>query len=251
MDETAVFKNGSYRYIRGPFQYSGGVAAEPGFIIERARFLQAISIKHGFEAIEAHLTGLGRPLASFCACELRSPEPFDDAGFITFNRAYVNTLEKWGIFKNDENPVARSNVCPEVNPPPEPMFHSFSYTIPDDESAAKTFVIAGSAEAHEGDGNYGERIIRNGETTPDAMREKAKYVLNTMELRMAALGVGWDQVTATQVYTVYDIHSFLGDEIVDRGAADYGLTWYYARPPVSGLDYEMDVRGVHREKFIF
>ena len=38
MDETAIFKNGSYRYIRGPFQYSGGVAAEPGFIIERAHF---------------------------------------------------------------------------------------------------------------------------------------------------------------------------------------------------------------------
>ena len=106
MDETTIFKNGSYRYIRGPFQYSGGVAAEPGFIIKRARFMQAISIKHGFEAIEAYLTGLGRPLASFCACELRSPEPFDDAGFITFNRAYVNTLEKWGIFKNDDNPVA-------------------------------------------------------------------------------------------------------------------------------------------------
>ena len=26
-----------------------------------------------------------------------------------------------------------------------------------------------------------------------------------------------------------------------------GLTWHYARPPVQGLDYEMDVRGVARE----
>ena len=51
MDETAILKNGSYRYIRGPFQYSGGVAAEPGFIIKRARFMQAISIKHGLNAL--------------------------------------------------------------------------------------------------------------------------------------------------------------------------------------------------------
>ena len=61
MNDVVTYKNGSYRYIRGPFQYSGGVAAEPAFVIERARFLRAMSIKHGFEAIEAHLTGLGRP----------------------------------------------------------------------------------------------------------------------------------------------------------------------------------------------
>ena len=35
--------------------------------------------------------------------------------------------------------------------------------------------------------------------------------------------------------------------IVARGAMHAGLTWHYARPPVQGLDYEMDVRGVARE----
>ena len=251
MDDVATFKRGSYRYIRGPFQYSGGVAAEPGFMIERIIFSQITPIKHGFEVIEAHLKDLGRPLAAFCACELRSPEPFDETGFTAFNRAYVNTLQKWGIFENEENPVARSNVCPEFNTPLEPGFRSFSYTIPADKKAPKSFIISGSAEASEGDGNYGERIIRKGETTPNAIQEKAKYVLDAMEFRMSKLGVGWGQATATQVYTVYDIKSFLWNEIVNRGAADYGLTWHYARPPVNGLDYEMDVRGVHREKFIF
>ena len=79
------------------------------------------------------------------------------------------------------------------------------------------------------------------------MREKARFVLGEMERRMAALGFGWADVTATQVYTVYDIHPFLADEIVRRGAARAGLTWHYARPPVQGLDYEMDVRGLARE----
>ena len=32
-----------------------------------------------------------------------------------------------------------------------------------------------------------------------------------------------------------------------RGAAADGLCWYLARPPVVGLEYEMDVRGAARE----
>jgi hypothetical protein len=38
------------------------------------------------------------------------------------------------------------------------------------------------------------------------------------ELRMAALGFGWADVTATQVYTIFDIHLLLADEFVCRGA---------------------------------
>ena len=40
------------------------------------------------------------------------------------------------------------------------------------------------------------------------------------------------------------------DEIVARGAARSGLTWYYAHPPVVGLEYEMDVRGLPVERVI-
>ena len=64
---------------------------------------------------------------------------------------------------------------------------------------------------------------------------------------MTALGFGWTQVTGTQLYTVHDVHPFLAEEIVRRGAAAHGLTWHFARPPVLGLDFEVDVRGVARE----
>ncbi|MDA1100105.1 MAG: hypothetical protein O2967_14090 [Proteobacteria bacterium] len=252
MVETAVFEAGGYRYVRGPFQYSGGVAALPGFAIERVRFARPRPIADGFQAIEAHLNALGLPTTTFCACELRSPAPFTDAGFIAFNRAYVGTLERWGIFKNDENPVARSNVCPENSPPAEPVFEAFSYTVPvqGPASTVKSFVIAGSGEAQEGPGDYAERIVRLGETTPEAMTEKARYVLGAMETRMAALGVGWADAGVSQVYTVYDLYPFFASEIIARGAAAAGLTWYYARPPVTGLDYEMDVRNVPVERII-
>ena len=45
-------------------------------------------------------------------------------------------------------------------------------------------------------------------------------------------------------------HPFLADEIIARGAIPGGLTWHYERPPVEGLDYEMDVRNVALERVI-
>lgn len=254
MVETALFEPGGYRYVRGPFQYSGGVVAEPGFSIERARFSRPVRIAEGFRLIEYYLEGLGRPFTAFCACELRSPAPFTDQGFIDFNQVYVGTLERWGIYKDGENPVARSNVCPEIDPPVEPSFEAFSYTVPLDEGEGspegnlKNFVIAGSGEARDQPGLYRDKIVRFGETSPDAMRDKARHVLGVMETRMAALGVGWADATATQAYTVHDLHPFLAEEIIRRGAAKAGLTWYYARPPVEGLEYEMDLRGVPVER---
>src|SRR5690606_15254275 len=58
MTQTALFQAGGYRYVRGPFQYSGGVAAEPGYAIERVRFRKPLPLDDGFRAIELHLTTL-------------------------------------------------------------------------------------------------------------------------------------------------------------------------------------------------
>jgi hypothetical protein len=240
------FSAGGYRFIPAVFQYSGGAAALPGHAIERVRFRAPVRLAEGFGVIERYITKAGRPLTSFCACELRSPAPFTEQGFRAFNEIYVVTLEKWGLFDGKVNPVARSNVCPDIDPPPEPSFHAFSFTVKAD-GAAPSFVIAGSAEAREGGASYEDRTIRRGETSPDAMREKAVYVLSEMERRLAALGLTWANTTATQVYTVRDLYPFLADEIVRRGAARSGLTWHYARPPVRELEYEMDCRGVSRE----
>ena len=253
MAETTVFEAGGYRYVRGRFQYSGGVAAERGYVIERARLARPVPLDEGFRRIEAYLGALGRPRTAFCACELRSPGQFTEEGFVAFNRVYVGTLERWGIFKDEDNPVARSNVCPEVDPPAVPSFHAFSYTVPaepGDAAGIKSFVISGSGEAPEGPGGYADRIIRLGDTAPDAMREKAHYVLGALELRMAALGLTWADATASQVYTVHAIHGFLADTVIRRGAAPDGVTWTYARPPVEGLAFEMDVRGVPVERVI-
>lgn len=244
-----TFAAGGYRYIPAVFQYSGGIAAEHGFHIERVVFRQPLPLGTGFRRAAEILSSRGRPLTAFCACELRSPAPFTDRGFLEFNEFYVRTLAEWKIYDGKSNPVARSNVCPKLSPPAEPCFHAFSFTVPSSD-AMPTFVVAGSGEAQEGAATYRERTIRYGETSPDAIREKALYVLGEMERRLGLLDQGWASTTATQVYTVHDIHSFLGNEIVARGAAARGLTWHFCRPPVQGLEYEMDCRGVASEHFM-
>jgi hypothetical protein len=244
-----AFSPGGYRFIPAVFQYSGGVAAEPGFRIERVVFREPLPLAKGFERIAAIIKARGRPLTAFCACELRSPLPFSDEGFREFNQLYVQTLARWGIYDGTTNPVARSNVCPEIDPPAEPSFHAFSFAVASDRSSP-TFVIAGSGEAREGGPTYRERTVRYGETGADALREKALFVLGEMERRLGLLGQSWADTTATQVYTVHDLYPFLADEIVRRGAARCGLTWHLCRPPVRGLEYEMDCRGVAAEHFV-
>ena len=246
MADVVVFEPGGYRYIAGVFQYSAGVAAEPGFAIERARLARPVPLAEGFAAVEAHLAAIGRPSTAFCACELRSPEPFSEQGFVDFNRAYVQTLERWGIYKEGINPVARTNVSPEFDKPAEPSLYAFSYTVPS-TAPRGGFIVAGSGETREGGGQYRDSLVRYGETSPDAILEKLRYVLGVMEGRLAALGFGWPDALATNAYTGHDIGPLVADEIVQRGAAPHGLTWHVSRPPVVNIEYEMDVHGPARQ----
>ncbi len=246
---TEDFSPGGYRYIPAVFQYSGGVAALPGYEIHRVRFDRPMPLAEGFDFIATWIKEQGRPLTAFCACELRSPGQWNDTGFKAFNERYVVTLKEWGIFDGVKNPVARSNTIPEIAPPAEPVFYAFSYTVPA-KSKRATFVIAGGGDARPGSAPYSERIVRLGDTSPGGMREKACFVLDEMARRLALFGFTWADTTATQLYCVHDIHPFLGDEIVRRGAMPAGLTWFFNRPPVQGLDFEMDCRGVAVEQVV-
>ena len=242
-----VFAPGGYRYIKAVFQYSGGVAAEPGFEIERARFAKPLRLGDAYAAVEAHLKAIGRPSTAFAQCELRSPAPFSDQGFYDFNRVYVQTLERWGIFKDDVNPVARTNVCPMYDAPTEPLMYAFSYTVPAPNAKRATFVVAGGGEAREGGISYRDRIVRLGDTSPEGLHEKVTFVIAEMERRLQLLGFGWKDAVTTQAYTVQNVGHLVGPELARRGAMAGGLVWYYVRPPVEGLEYEMDVRGAARE----
>ncbi|NLD68923.1 MAG: hypothetical protein GX644_08915 [Limnobacter sp.] len=247
MSKTVVFGPGNYRYIPAVFQYSSGVAAEDGYEIERARFAKPLPMAEAFAAVEAHLESIGRPTTAFAQCELRSPEPFTDQGFLEFNKHYVGTLERWGIYRDGVNPVARTNVCPIYDKPPVPSMFAFSYTVPAQGSKRRSFTLAGGGDAADGPGPFAERIVRYNDTSPEGLREKVRFVIAEMESRLEALGFGWQDAVTTQAYTVQNIGHLVGEELASRGTMSGGLVWYYVRPPVVGLEYEMDVRGAVRE----
>lgn len=249
MSATRPVPARGYRFIPGVYQYSAGVAAEPGFRLERARFAEPVPLREGFDRIAAHLASLGLEKTAFAACELRSPAPFTEGGFREFNAIYGGVLEEWGLFVDGLNPIARANVCPEIAPPAEPCFHAFSYAVPDG-NALPSFVVAGSGESAEGKGDYRDNTVALGDTSPAGLLKKAQWVLGEMERRMAALGFAWRDATSVQAYTVHDLHPFLADELVRRGAAAHGLTWQFCRPPVVDLEYEMDCRGVPLERVL-
>jgi hypothetical protein len=223
MADVRAFEEGGYRYIKAVFQYSGGVAALPGFEIERARLARPLPLEEGFAFVEKYLSSLKRPLHAFAACELRSPAPFTEQGFKEFNLLYSRTLERWGLWRDGDNPVARTNVCPVHDVPAVPALYAFSYTVESKNAKRGSFIVAGGGEAKEGRASYKETIVRPGDTSLEGMREKVRYVMGEMEGRLAALGFGWKDAISTQAYTVYDIGPLVGEEIVRKGAAPGGL----------------------------
>jgi hypothetical protein len=238
---------GGYSFLKGISPYSGGVVAGKGFAIEHVRLSRLLPWKAGFERIDAHLRAAGYPRQALCAIALRSPKPFSFTGFNDFNAGYAKLLASWDIPVDGNNPVARTNVAPEVDPPAEPSLYSFACTYPA-ATVAPSFVVSGAGELPEGSLDPHD-VVRMGETSPDALKAKARFVLGLMTGRLHGLGVDWNDVTQTNIYTVHDVNALLAAEILPRmgRARQHGITWHYARPPIVSIEYEMDLRGCARD----
>lgn len=239
--------SGDYSYLPGISAFSCGTVARAGHEIVHVTLAQPVPWRAGFQRIDGHLREQGRARTALCGIELRSPAAFTFAGFDQFNAGYRGLLADWGILVGDDNPIPRTNVAPVVGAPTEPSLYAFAYTVPG-RTPAPTFIVAGAGELR--DRAQGpEGIVRHGETTAEAMREKARFVLQTMQERLTALGGDWPRVTAIDVYTAQPIHALVLEEIlrVAGAAAIHGVRWFPSRPPIQGLEFEMDLRGVARE----
>ncbi|MEM7349126.1 MAG: RidA family protein [Chloroflexota bacterium] len=239
---------GNYRFLTGIAPYSSGVIAMPGYEIVHVTLHTPIPYRQGFALIDQQLTAEGRPQQALCAMELRSPTPFTFAGFAEFNAGYQAILAEWGLLRDEGNPIARTNIAPEVAPPTEPSLYGFSYTIPTTSTLPPTFVIAGAGDL-QGGVLAPEAIVRQNETTADAIREKAAHVMGIMTKRLLGLQAEWSQLTAVDVYTIHPLQPFVATEILEKlgSGATHGLRWFYSRPPIIGLEFEMDMRGIRRE----
>jgi hypothetical protein len=238
---------GGYRFLPGIAPFSAGVVATAGHQIVHVTLRAPVPWREGFALVERHLAEQQRPRGALCAIELRSPAPFTFDGFDEFNAGYQALLAEWRLLVDGENPIARTNVAPVVSPPSAPVLYAFSYSVPG-APPRPTFVVAGAGEVRaRGVGVQG--IVRHGETSPEAMREKAAHVMGIMGARLRGLGVDWPDVTTIDIYTAQPIEPFLIDTILRpaAGAATHGVRWFPSRPPIAGLEYEMDLRGVARE----
>jgi hypothetical protein len=203
---------GGYSFVQGGSTYSAGVVTLDGFTIEHVRLARAVPWKAGFERVDAHLRAVGRPRAALCAIALRSPKPLSFAGFNKFNAGYLEVLKSWEVLVDGVNPIARTNIAPEIDPPGEPLLYSFGYTAPATRSPI-AFVVAGVGELPERSLDPHD-VVRSGETSRDALAAKARFVLGVVEGRLNGLGTTWNRVTVTNIYTVHDLNALLRAEIL-------------------------------------
>ncbi|HXJ78431.1 MAG TPA: RidA family protein [Candidatus Methylomirabilis sp.] len=238
---------GGYRFLPGIPAFSSGTVAMPGHEIVHVTLEAPVPWRDGFARIDRHLNEQGRPRAALCGIELRSPEPFTFDGFAEFNQGYRALLAEWKILVGDDNPIPRTNVAPVTAAPSVPSLYAFAYTVAG-RTAAPTFIVAGAGEMRDR-ARGAEGIVRHGDTSPEGMREKARHVLGVMDERLRGLGADWDRVTVIDVYTAESIHGFLVEDILRPAgrAAVHGVRWFPSRPPIRGLEFEMDLRGVARE----
>ena len=242
--------SGGYRFLPGIPAFSSGTVATPGHEIVHVTLAAPVPWRQGFNRIDEHLKAQGRPRTALCGIELRSPAQFTFDGFARFNDGYRGMLAEWKILIGEDNPIPRTNVAPVSGGPSEPSLYAFDYTVPG-TTPAPTFIVAGAGEMRDrARGAAG--IVRLGETTPDAMAEKARFVMGVMTERLGALGGDWSRVTAIDVYTAESLHAYLIEDILRPAgaAAIHGIRWFPSRPPIEGLEFEMDLRGVARELVI-
>ena len=238
---------GRYRFLPGIAPFSSGAVAMPGWQVVHATLRRPVAWREGFELIAAHLATQQRPRAALCAIELRIPAPLTFDGFDDFNAGYQALLKDWELLVDGQNPIARTNVAPVVGPPGAAALYGFAYTMPGD-AGLPTFVVAGSGETRARDRGVAG-LVRGGETSAEAMREKAAFVVGVMRDRLHGLGADWAHVTAINVYTAHPIEPYLAETILGAvgPAAIHGVQWHLSRPPIVDIEFEMDMRGVaHR-----
>lgn len=230
---------GNYHFLKGGPAFSGAVIADAGYAIVHVTLLNPIPVTEGFDFIASHLNGQNRPVHAVCSIELRSPRPLSFAEFGEFNNGtYLPALKKHDLLIDGAGPMTRSNLAVEINPPSTQVIYAFSYTVPAESSDTPDFVLSGAADIK------GSEIIRAGETSDDAMRERAMYVMSELQERFDELKLKWDDCTAFNVYTAFNIFPFLREVFLEPlGRAQLqGVKWYFTRPPIEGLEFEADAR---------
>jgi hypothetical protein len=250
-DITFANHLGGCRFTRGTYFFAGGVVAESGYEIARARFERPLPLAEGFEGIRRHLTTLGRPMQALCGIELRAPRPYPTReAFASFNALYVDHLRRLDLIVDGLVPLTRANLATDDGSVKEQCVYAFVYTV---SSSARrpTFATSAQADLKHLSGGAVEHVA-GGDTSPRGLTEKVTYVMQRIDRQLVDLGVSWSLATQIGAYAVHPIGQQIADVIlpVVGPAARQGVTWHFVLPPVVGLDFELDVRGLKQDLVI-
>jgi hypothetical protein len=256
MGEQAVHQSvvdndeGGYRFLPALRFASAAVLAKEGRAIERGVLTAPLALADGFEAIRDWLEVVERPLSSLCGIELRSPAQISMEDFIAFNNQYLSHLDSWGLLRDGAPPLTRTNVAPFRAAPATPSIAAFSYTVERDEPRG-CFVVSGVAEVATGC-KYPDDIVRPGESSTDALVEKANSVAADVASIVTHLGGSWDDATTVHLYAAHPFAFELSRRVLSGigVAPNQGIVWLDAAPPVDGLELEIDVRRYAAERAV-
>lgn len=234
---------GGLRFAPGGPVFAAGAVAAEGHGLVHAILDPWLPLVEGYAFVETHLRAIGRPMQALCGMELRLPRQLSRDEFDAFNQPYVQRLVEWGLLVEGRNPVSRTNVAPAIDAPEQPMLHGFTYAAPSLGSRGD-FVMAGMTET-----GPGGRIIAAGDASPEGLREKVRFVIEAVSRRLAGLGRSYAEASHVEFYTARSAETLVTELLIPAidAAGRRGLRWHLGRPPVIGLEVELEVRRVARE----
>jgi enamine deaminase RidA (YjgF/YER057c/UK114 family) len=236
-------KAGAYKILPGGAAFCAGIIPYEGYEVVRVLLRSWIPLEQGYTFIESYLKSVGRPVQAFCGIELRVPAPLAFKDWSSFNVPYLEQLHKWGLIFGDYSGVCRSNIALALHPPATTSLCAFTYTAPT-SGKVKTFFLSGQADI-----DASGKIISEGDIGPAAMQMRARYTIDTVGATLAKLGVSWQDTTQIAFFHAHDIPDLWGAELLGSlgEALRRGVLVYRARPPIAGLEVELEARAVRQE----
>ncbi len=160
-------KQCAYRFMPGVTQYSCGIAALPGFTIQRVRFADPVPLKAGFERIARKFSKTPgvrsrRSAPAVSARRPRSPKRAFAPSTISTSRRLI----EWGVMQGRRQPGGARNVLSENRSARGALLPRVLLCTPSATGRRNPSSSPAAAKSVEGKANYRDHIVSPGDVSP-------------------------------------------------------------------------------------